>query len=163
VLGRGGRITVGPATLSIEVDGETLGQTPASQSSSYRGIVGVSAAMRGLFAMLTRLEGSLVTVLIEGASGVGKERVAQALHEGSMVAEGPFVAVNCSALPRELVGSELFGHRRGAFSGAHEARKGAFRSADGGTLFLDEIGELPLDQQPVLLRALESGEVRAVG
>jgi DNA-binding NtrC family response regulator len=163
VLGRSGRITVGPATLSIEVDTESLAHAPASVSTTYRGIVGISPAIRGLFSVLGRLEGSLVTVLIEGDSGVGKERVAHALHTGSVVGKGPFVAVNCSALARELVGSELFGHRRGAFSGAQESRKGAFRSADGGTLFLDEIGDLPLDQQPILLRALELGEVRAVG
>ncbi len=119
--------------------------------------------MRKLFSTLTRLEGSLVNVLIQGESGVGKELCAQALHEGSSISHGPFIPINCGALPRELVASELFGHKRGAFTGALEARAGAFEKADGGTLFLDEIGELPLDVQPMLLRALESGEVRAVG
>jgi DNA-binding NtrC family response regulator len=112
---------------------------------------------------LLGLEGSLVNVLVTGESGTGKELVARALHDGSSVAAGPFVTVNCGAIPRELVASELFGHRRGAFTGAVDARKGAFESADGGTLFLDEIGELPVDVQPSLLRALESGEIRAVG
>jgi len=87
----------------------------------------------------------------------------RALHRTSQRAAGPLIAVNCGAIPRELVASELFGHRRGAFTGAADSRKGAFESAHGGTLFLDEIGELPLDVQPMLLRALESGEVRAVG
>lgn len=100
---------------------------------------------------------------MSGESGVGKELIARALHEGSSVASGPHVVVNCGAIPRDLVSSELFGHRRGAFTGAVDTRKGAFESADGGTIFLDEIGELPLDVQPVLLRVLETGEVRPVG
>jgi DNA-binding NtrC family response regulator len=119
--------------------------------------------MRRLFAVLGRLEGSLVNVLIEGESGTGKEVVARAIHEHSAVARGPFVAVNCGALDRNLVRSELFGHRRGAFTTAVEGRLGAFELANGGTLFLDEIGELPLDVQPVLLRALESETVVRVG
>jgi transcriptional regulator with GAF, ATPase, and Fis domain len=102
-------------------------------------------------------------VLVEGESGVGKELVARALHDGSPAARGPLVVVNCGAIPRELVASELFGHTRGAFTGAVDTRRGAFECADGGTLFLDEIGELPLDVQPVLLRALETGDVRPVG
>lgn len=119
--------------------------------------------MRKLFAKLRRLEGSLVTVLLEGESGVGKEVLATAIHQASSRAIQPFVELNCGAIPRELIGSELFGHKRGAFTGAVDARRGAFDSADGGTLFLDEIGELPLDLQPVLLRALESGEIRPLG
>jgi DNA-binding NtrC family response regulator len=119
--------------------------------------------MRRLFSVLSRLEGSLATALVEGESGVGKEIVARAIHEGSSVARGPLVTLNCGALPRELVASELFGHAKGAFTGAVEARRGAFEAADHGTLFLDEIGELPLDVQPMLLRALESGEVAVVG
>ena len=102
-------------------------------------------------------------MLFRSESGTGKELVARAIHDGSSVAEGPFVTVNCGAIARELVTSELFGHRRGAFTGANEARRGAFESAHGGTLFLDEIGELPVDVQPALLRALESGEIRPVG
>jgi DNA-binding NtrC family response regulator len=163
VLALGGRIQVGAVTVAIDADVDALAQVPDFEGSFYRGIVGVSLPIRRLFAVLTRLEGSLATVLVEGDSGVGKELVARALHDGSSVASGPFVAVNCGAIPRELVASELFGHRRGAFSGALDARRGAFESADGGTLFLDEIGELPLEVQPVLLRALELGEIRAVG
>jgi DNA-binding NtrC family response regulator len=163
VLALGGRITVGAATVVLEADSESLGQGLEYTGTYYRGMVGVSLPMRRLFAVLTRLEGSLASVLIHGESGVGKELVARALHEGSSVSGAPFVPVNCGAIPRELVASELFGHRRGAFSGAHEARRGAFESADGGTLFLDEIGELPLEIQAVMLRALDLGEIRPVG
>jgi len=164
VLGLGSRLQIGSATLALEADTEALHEGEEDHhEGAYRGIVGASAAMRKLFAVLRRLEGSLATILIEGESGVGKERVAAALHEGSKVSGGPFVAVNCGAFPRELIASELFGHRRGAFSGAFDARRGAFESADGGTLLLDEIGELPLELQPMLLRAIELGEVRALG
>jgi DNA-binding NtrC family response regulator len=119
--------------------------------------------MRRVYAMLERLRGSLAAVLIDGESGTGKDVVAQTLHRQSLVADGPFVAVNCGALDRSLVRSELFGHARGAFTGAVEQRRGAFEAASGGTLFLDEIGELPLDVQPVLLRALESNNIQRVG
>jgi transcriptional regulator with GAF, ATPase, and Fis domain len=113
--------------------------------------------------MIVRLDGSLVPALVTGESGVGKELVARAIHAGSTVCLQSFVAINCGALPRELVASALFGHRRGAFTGAIDTRRGAFASADGGTLFLDEIGELPLEVQPMLLRALETGEVQPLG
>jgi len=115
--------------------------------------------MRRLFTVLTRLEGSLVDVLVEGESGVGKELIARALHDGSTVRAGPYVVVNCATLGREMVLHELFGHKRGAFTGEVEARPGAFEAAHGGTLFLDEISELPLDVQPMLLRVLEFREV----
>ncbi len=164
VLGLGGRLEIGNATIIVDVDRDALRHTAEDTAvTAYRDIVGESAAMRSLFALLTRLQGSLATVLVEGESGVGKERVSRALHEGSKVANGPFVAVNCGAFPRELIASELFGHRKGAFSGAFEDRLGAFASAHGGTLMLDEIGELPIDLQPMLLRAIELGEVRALG
>ena len=164
ILAIGGQLKIGGAvTLSVDADTDGLSEGLDFDRREYRGIVGGSAPMRRLFAMLARLEGSLVTVLVEGESGVGKELIARALHEGSRVASGPFVIVNCGAIPRDLGASELFGHRRGAFTGAVDARRGAFESADGGTLFLDEIGELPIDVQPMLLRALEAGEVRSVG
>jgi DNA-binding NtrC family response regulator len=163
IIAPGARLRLGKAEISIEADVESLASEVPHAGESYRGIVGRSPAMRRVFAMLERLEGSLVPVLVTGESGTGKELVARALHEGSGVSGGPLVVVNCGALPRDLVASELFGHKRGAFTGALEARQGAFAAADGGTLFLDEIGELPLEAQPMLLRALETGEVRPVG
>jgi DNA-binding NtrC family response regulator len=163
VLSLGSRIEVGARALSIEADQASLHGDLAYGWDEYHGMVGISPAMRRLFALLSRLEGSLATVLVEGESGVGKELVATSLHHASSACDGPLVTVNCGAIARELTASELFGHRRGAFTGAQEARKGAFETAHGGTLFLDEVGELPLEVQPMLLRALESGEVRAVG
>jgi DNA-binding NtrC family response regulator len=164
IVGLGARITVGASvTLTIDADDDALSEGLAFDGDEYRGILGTTPAMRRLFAKLSRLENSLATVLVEGESGVGKELVAQALHDGSAVRENPFISVNCGAIPRDLVASELFGHKRGAFTGALEARKGAFESADGGTLFLDEIGELPVEIQPTLLRVLEKGEVRSLG
>jgi len=161
VLSPGSRITLGSAEVALDADVASLGE--AGEETSYRGLLGTSTAMRRLFTILGRLEGSLVSVLVEGESGVGKELIARAIHEGSQVAAGPLVVVNCGAIGRELVLSELFGHAKGAFTGANEARIGAFEAAHDGTLFLDEIGELPLDVQPVLLRALESGEVKPLG
>jgi len=160
-LSLGSHVKIGRVTLAIDAD--ELDARGGYPGQSYGRLLGRSAPMRALFSRMLRLEGSLVPVLVEGESGVGKELVARALHDRSKVASGPFMAINCGALPRELVLSELFGHKRGAFTGAHEARRGAFEEADGGTLFLDEIGELPLDVQPTLLRALETNEIRPVG
>src|SRR5690606_29505804 len=120
-------------------------------------------AMRSVFALLERAAQSDATVLIEGETGTGKDLAASAIHAASARRDGPFVVVDCGAMPRELLESELFGHVRGAFTGAHADRAGAFEAAHGGTLFLDEIGELALDLQPVLLRALESRQVKRVG
>ena len=160
-LALGSRVRVGNAEVLLEVDPHALDAEDGP--SEYLGLYGASPPMRRLFAMLSRLEGSLVNVLLQGESGVGKELVARALHEGSSLAGQPFVALNCGAVTRELISSELFGHKKGAFTGAVEGRVGAFEQADGGTLFLDEIAELPLDVQPVLLRVLESGEMRPLG
>ncbi len=126
-------------------------------------IVGRSAPMRELFALMDRVAATETTVLVTGESGTGKELVARAVHERSRRARGPFVAVNCAALPESVIESELFGHERGAFTGAHERRRGRFELADGGTLFLDEIGELPLSVQVKLLRVLQEGEFQRVG
>jgi transcriptional regulator with GAF, ATPase, and Fis domain len=161
VLALGSRVRIGDTDIAIEPDLEALSSSP--EEGQYRGIAGASPAMRKLFGILLRLEGALVSVLVEGESGVGKDLIAQAIHEGSRVQKGQLVVVNCGAIARELVLSELFGHKKGAFTGAVDNRTGAFEAADGGTLFLDEIGELPIDVQPTLLRALESGEVRRVG
>jgi len=163
-LGLGSRIRIGSTDILIEADPEALGEaTPSDGATAYRGLVGQSTTMARLFAILTRLEGSLAHVLVEGESGSGKELVVAAIREGSALSGRPFVSVNCGAIGRELVLSELFGHKKGSFTGAVDTRRGAFDEADGGTLFLDEIGELPLDVQPTLLRALELGEVRPIG
>jgi len=163
VLSPGATVELGNTRVAIETDAKALGAEAPYDAGEYAGVIGASASMRRLFGALKKLEGSLVPVLIEGESGTGKEVVARALHERSRVAKGPLVSVNCGALPRELVASELFGHKRGAFTGAVASRVGAFDEADGGTLFLDEIGELPLELQPTLLRALEIGEIRTLG
>jgi len=126
-------------------------------------MVGASVPMRELFARLARVARSEATVLIQGETGTGKELAAQAIHDASPRAGEPFVIIDCGALPESLLEAELFGHRKGAFTGAVEARAGAIEAADGGTVFLDEIGELPLSMQPKLLRVLESRTVRRVG
>ncbi len=126
-------------------------------------LVGESAAMEQVRRLIAQVAPTSSTVLIRGETGTGKELVARALHEQSPRADKPFVAVNCGALPESLIESELFGHRKGAFTGAEEHRQGLFEMADGGTLFLDEIGELPKAMQAKLLRVLECGEVRRIG
>ncbi len=130
---------------------------------SFGALVGSSAPMRAVYRMLSRVAAHEAPVLLLGASGTGKELAAAALHDASPRAEGPFVALNGAAIPPDLVESELFGHEAGAFTGAVRRRDGAFQRAHKGTLFLDEVGELSLEAQAKLLRALESGEVRRVG
>ncbi len=126
-------------------------------------IIGQSRAMKSLLERVNRVAASQASVMISGESGTGKEVIAKALHRGSERADGPFVAVNCAAIPKDLIESELFGHLKGSFTGAVKDRKGKFSLADGGTLFLDEIGELPIDLQPKLLRALQEQEIEPVG
>ncbi len=133
------------------------------RSSFDTKMIGESRAIRKVFDMIERLRESDATVLISGESGTGKELVARALHASSVHRDGPFIAVNCAAVPAELLESELFGHVRGAFTDARRARDGLFVRANGGTLLLDEIGEMPLEMQPKLLRALQERRVRPVG
>lgn len=126
-------------------------------------LIGSHPSMDAVKRLITKVAPTHSTVLIRGETGCGKELVARSVHEQSMRAESPFVAVNCGALPENLIESELFGHKKGAFTGADSQREGLFEIASGGTIFLDEIGELPLSMQAKLLRVLESGEVRRVG
>ena len=126
-------------------------------------LVGDSLPMTQVKELIRRVAATQTTVLVTGETGTGKEVVARSIHEQGAGEDNPFVAVNCAALPRDLVESELFGYRKGAFSGALRDKPGMFELADGGTLFLDEIGDLPLELQPKLLRALEQGEVLPVG
>lgn len=162
-LALGCRVIIGGTELRFEADVAEFERTQPTELSSYGQLRGGSPSMRKLFALLKRLEGSLVNILIEGESGTGKELIARALHQNSKLSDRPFVVVNCGALDRSLVRSELFGHKKGAFTGAHGESDGAIGEADGGTLFLDEVGELPLDVQPMLLRVLESGTYVRVG
>jgi len=129
----------------------------------FRAAVGRSPPWRAVLDVVARVAPSRATVLLRGESGTGKEVIARALHDASPRAERPFVAVNCAALPESLLESELFGHERGAFTGAHQAQKGRFEAADGGTLFLDEVGELPLSAQVKLLRAIQERQFERVG
>lgn len=133
------------------------------KEEAFEGIIGSDPAVRQLAELIQRVAPSSAAVAILGESGTGKELVAHAIHMRSDRANRPFIPVNCAAISKELIESELFGHEKGSFTGATNARKGAFEEADGGTLFLDEIGELPLDLQAKLLRALESGEIKRVG
>jgi two-component system repressor protein LuxO len=130
---------------------------------SFGGFIGASPAMQAVYRTLENVAGSKATVFITGESGTGKEVAAETLHQASPRRGKPFVALNCGAIPRDLLESEIFGHVKGAFTGATENRAGAARSADGGTLFLDEIGEMPMDMQVKLLRFVQSGTVTPVG
>jgi len=140
-----------------------LGTTPEAEPSALEQLRGHDPALRATIDLALRAAPRDCSVLVVGETGTGKDLLARILHESSRRAAGNFVPVNCGGIPRELIGSELFGHEKGAFTGAHTETDGLFVRAHGGTLFLDEIGELPLDQQPHLLRALENRTVRRVG
>lgn len=126
-------------------------------------LVGRSAAMQEIYRVLARLMQTDLTLMITGESGTGKELVARALHDYGKRRNGPFVAINMAAIPRDLIESELFGHEKGAFTGAQNRSTGRFEQAEGGTLFLDEIGDMPMDAQTRLLRVLQQGEYTTVG
>jgi len=159
----GGSIASAPIGLPDRQLSSIFHSRPRTEIQTFGAAVGVSGAMNEVFAILRRLAPSHVTLTFSGETGTGKDVLAHAVHEASPRARGPFVIFDCGAVPANLVESELFGHERGAFTGAHAEHVGAFERAQGGTLFLDEIGELPLDLQPRLLRALENRSVRRVG
>jgi len=155
-------VTIGNTSMRLRLTQDVF-DVPLSSRESFGALLGKSVHMRVVFTLLERAAAVDDTVLIEGETGTGKELAAEALHEESDRSAGPFVVFDCSAVAPNLMESELFGHVRGSFTGAIADREGAFEAADGGTLFLDEIGELPLELQPKLLRALERLEVRRVG
>ncbi len=158
----GATLVVGDVELIVEPNVEHVQISP-SASPEFGRAIGPSLAMRQIFGLLERIAPSDATVLLEGETGTGKDVLAQSIHERSARRAEPFVVVDCGAVSYSLIESEFFGHERGAFTGAVQARAGAFETVGKGTLFLDEIGELPLDVQPKLLRVLETGEFRRVG
>lgn len=158
----GSTITVGSVDLILRGEPARAHILP-SESSRFGNALGPSLAMRSIFGVLERIAPTDASVLLEGETGTGKDVLARAIHDNSPRKDEPFVVVDCGAVSYNLIESELFGHERGAFTGAVASRQGAFETAGRGTLFLDEVGELPLDVQPKLLRVLESGEYRRVG
>jgi transcriptional regulator with GAF, ATPase, and Fis domain len=156
------RLRVGDTELALAPSGETV-EREQTTADRFGDLLGCSPRMRELFADLERIAATDVTLLVEGETGTGKELVAESVHRASARSAGPFVVFDCGAVSPSLVESELFGHERGAFTGAVQAHAGVFEQADGGTLLLDEIGELPKELQPKLLRALENRQVRRVG
>jgi DNA-binding NtrC family response regulator len=158
----GSVLAIGATRIRFQPLGESV-EVALSPRQSFAGLIGRSILMREMFARLEKLAQSDATVLISGETGVGKELVAESLHEYSPRASGPFVVLDCGSIPQNLIESELFGHERGSFTGAVSSYAGAFERAHRGTMFLDEIGELPLAMQPKLLRALERKEVRRIG
>ena len=161
-LRHGARLSLGDTQLVVEaIAAPAVEAVPTTER--FGRALGTSTAMRRVFSVLERVARTDSTILLEGETGTGKTLLAQMMHERSERATGPFIVIDCSAIPPTLIESELFGHEKGSFTGAHVARAGAFEAARGGTLFLDEIGELPLDMQPKLLRALEERVIKRVG
>lgn len=161
---RGGEIVrVGGTTLRVDAREAVDAAVTATESSSFGRFVGRSSEVRRLHPLFQRLAQTSVPVIIEGETGTGKEVLAESIHDCGPRAKGPFVVFDCTAVPPNLVESELFGHERGAFTGAVQQRKGVFEQAQGGTLLIDEIGDLELSLQAKLLRAIERGEIRRVG
>ena len=158
----GSVMRIGTTELVMEFEEETV-DVPVYKRERLLEMVGRSDQMQELFGQIARIAPTEATVLVVGESGTGKELVSRAIHTLSNRSSGPSIVFDCGAVPTELIASELFGHAKGAFTGATADRKGAFRAANGGTLFLDEIGDLALDLQPKLLRALEAREVKPVG
>jgi len=162
LLRDGATLGLGKSRLRFAVDDDRV-ELPLSPAERLGPLVGRSAPMRAAFHALARAAASDATVLLRGETGTGKELAAEAIHRESRRRDAPMIVVDCGALPPQLLESELFGHEKGAFSGADARHRGAFEEAQGGTIFLDEIGELSLELQPKLLRILERREVRRVG
>jgi DNA-binding NtrC family response regulator len=161
-LASGTEITIGDSLLRLETDESLVSPLPG-ESETFGQLVGRSTVMRELFSTLERIAPKELAVLVQGETGTGKEEVARALHQGSPRASGPFVVIDATALPESLAESLLFGHEKGAFTGAHERQIGFFEAAKGGTVFLDEVGELPAVLQSKFLRVLERREIVRVG
>jgi DNA-binding NtrC family response regulator len=162
VLRASAEISFGQCRGRLRLEGGHA-EVPASAAARFGGLIGASPAMRRIYLVLERAAPTTAPVLVTGESGTGKELAARAIHDASPRRDGPFEVVDCGSLPPTLVEAELFGHERGAFTGATSARQGAFERADSGTLFLDELGELPLEVQPKLLRALGERQIRPIG
>lgn len=158
----GSTLRTGATAIRVDLDDEPM-RVPVSDKTSLGDLIGGSIEMRRVYALIERAAPTDVVVLIEGETGTGKEVVARTIHELSRRSKGPFVTVDCGSISENLIESELFGHIRGAFSGAISNRAGLFEEAEGGTIFLDEIGELPPALQPKLLRVLENREARRIG
>ncbi|HSD87615.1 MAG TPA: sigma 54-interacting transcriptional regulator [Kofleriaceae bacterium] len=158
----GATFRVGSMTVRFDCLDDEI-REELSADDRFGDALGQSPAMRRIFALAAKVAGADITVLLEGETGTGKGLLADLIHRQSRRANGPFVVVDCGAIPPTLIESELFGHEKGAFTGAHVARVGAFEAAQSGTVFLDEIGELPLDLQTKLLRALEERTIKRVG
>jgi DNA-binding NtrC family response regulator len=161
-LSAGCTIRVGKSEVRFTPFDEKLEVVP-SERESFGGLIGSDPTMREVYTILEKISPTDTTVIIEGETGTGKEVVARAIHDASRRGRKPFIVFDCGAVPEKLIESELFGHEKGAFTGAISTRKGVFEMADGGTVFLDELGELALDLQPRLLRVLEQREVKRVG
>lgn len=153
------------AALEAKADRDRTGEyEPLLDSDDYKeGIVGSSQAMQEVFKQVGQIAASEVTVLITGESGTGKELIARAIYQHSLRSGGPYIPVNCAAIPENLIESELFGHEKGSFTGAAQMRKGKFELCEGGTIFLDEIGDMELSTQTKVLRVLQEGEIQRVG
>src|SRR4051794_1791786 len=158
----GSIVSVGQSQLRFNAREEEVEIVP-SRSDHCAGLIGGNARMREIYSIIEKIAPTATTVVIDGETGTGKEVVAQAIHSLSPRSRNDLVVFDCGAVPPNLIESELFGHEKGSFTGAVMTRQGLFEQADGGTLFLDELGELPIDLQPKLLRALEQREVRRVG
>ena len=161
-IGFGAEVKLGRTVIKFLPDEEVVEPEPSAEES-FGHLIGSDTKMRQMFKLLQDVAATDATVLIEGETGTGKELIAEEIHNHSLRRNGPFVVFDCGAVPRELIESALFGHVKGSFTGAHMDRRGAFAEASGGTIFLDEIGEMALDLQPSLLRALDKRAVRKVG